>query len=105
MTKPISRTRNVGIYIFDEVEVLDLGGPFEVFPLADFTHGSKHAEVVGSLKLSPDFMRAADALDVLRSFDQCQPGDSCVWPSPRHHPAPGCVAVAKCECAAQPARH
>jgi transcriptional regulator GlxA family with amidase domain len=27
-------TRNVGIYIFDEVEVLDLGGPFEVFSTA-----------------------------------------------------------------------
>ena len=36
MTKPISQTRNVGIYIFDEAEVLDLGGPFEVFLLADF---------------------------------------------------------------------
>ena len=24
-------TRNVGIYLFDEIEVLDLGGPFEVF--------------------------------------------------------------------------
>jgi transcriptional regulator GlxA family with amidase domain len=27
-------TRNVGIYIFDEIEVLDLGGPFEVFSVA-----------------------------------------------------------------------
>ncbi len=27
-------TRNVGIYIYDEVEVLDLGGPFEVFSTA-----------------------------------------------------------------------
>lgn len=27
-------TRNVGIYIFDDVEVLDLGGPFEVFSTA-----------------------------------------------------------------------
>jgi transcriptional regulator GlxA family with amidase domain len=27
-------TRNVGIYIYDEVEVLDLGGPFEVFATA-----------------------------------------------------------------------
>jgi transcriptional regulator GlxA family with amidase domain len=26
--------RNVGIYIFDEIEVLDLGGPFEVFSTA-----------------------------------------------------------------------
>ena len=27
-------TRHVGIYIFDEIEVLDLGGPFEVFSTA-----------------------------------------------------------------------
>ena len=27
-------TRNVGIYIFDEVEVLDFAGPFEVFHTA-----------------------------------------------------------------------
>ena len=27
-------TRNVGIYLFDEIEVLDLGGPFEVFSTA-----------------------------------------------------------------------
>ena len=27
-------TRNVGIYIFDEIEVLDFGGPFEVFSTA-----------------------------------------------------------------------
>jgi transcriptional regulator GlxA family with amidase domain len=27
-------TRNVGIYVFDEIEVLDLGGPFEVFSTA-----------------------------------------------------------------------
>lgn len=27
-------TRNVGIYIFDNIEVLDLGGPFEVFSTA-----------------------------------------------------------------------
>ena len=25
---------NVGIYVFDEIEVLDLGGPFEVFSTA-----------------------------------------------------------------------
>lgn len=26
--------RTIGIYIFDEIEVLDLGGPFEVFSTA-----------------------------------------------------------------------
>ena len=25
---------NVGIFIFDDIEVLDLGGPFEVFSVA-----------------------------------------------------------------------
>lgn len=28
------KARNVGIFIFDEIEVLDLGGPFEVFSTA-----------------------------------------------------------------------
>jgi len=27
-------TRNVGIYIFDEIEVLDLSRPFEMFSMA-----------------------------------------------------------------------
>src|SRR6478609_8430815 len=27
-------TRNIGIYLFDDIEVLDLGGPFEVFSTA-----------------------------------------------------------------------
>ena len=33
-TSLAAMTRNVGIYIFDEIEVLDLGGPFEVFSTA-----------------------------------------------------------------------
>lgn len=33
-TESNTMTRNVGIYIFDEIEVLDLGGPFEVFSTA-----------------------------------------------------------------------
>jgi transcriptional regulator GlxA family with amidase domain len=32
-------TRNVGIYIYDDVEVLDLGGPFEVFATASRMKG------------------------------------------------------------------
>ncbi len=34
MQNPDQMTRNVGIFIFDEIEVLDLGGPFEVFSTA-----------------------------------------------------------------------
>ena len=36
-TKEVGRlhmNRNVGVYIFDEVEVLDFAGPFEVFSTA-----------------------------------------------------------------------
>ncbi|MEZ5977635.1 MAG: DJ-1/PfpI family protein [Planctomycetota bacterium] len=31
MSRPARRTRTVAVFVFDEVEVLDLGGPFEVF--------------------------------------------------------------------------
>jgi transcriptional regulator GlxA family with amidase domain len=66
-------TRNVGIYIFDEIEVLDLGGPFEVFstasrmksrlqpgaekPFEVFTiaDASRIVRARGGLMLKPDF--------------------------------------------------
>jgi transcriptional regulator GlxA family with amidase domain len=34
VSKEIAMTRNVGIYIFDNVEVLDFAGPYEVFTCA-----------------------------------------------------------------------
>jgi transcriptional regulator GlxA family with amidase domain len=66
-------TRNVGIYIFDEIEVLDLGGPFEVFstasrmksrlqpgaenPFEVFTIADtmRHVRARGGLILQPNF--------------------------------------------------
>jgi transcriptional regulator GlxA family with amidase domain len=66
-------TRNVGIYIFDEIEVLDLGGPFEVFstasrmksrlqlgaekPFEVFTIADaiRPVRAHGGLRLQPDF--------------------------------------------------
>lgn len=33
---------NVGIYVFDEVEVLDFAGPFEVFSTASRVHARKY---------------------------------------------------------------
>jgi transcriptional regulator GlxA family with amidase domain len=66
-------TRNVGIYIFDEIEVLDLGGPFEVFSTASRMKSRLHpgaakpfevftiADAIrpvrarGGLRLQPDF--------------------------------------------------
>jgi transcriptional regulator GlxA family with amidase domain len=37
-------TLTVGIYVFDEVEVLDLGGPFEVFSTASRVHSRLHPD-------------------------------------------------------------
>ena len=30
---------NIGIFIYDDIEVLDLGGPFEIFSVAMFIDG------------------------------------------------------------------
>lgn len=37
-------TRSVGIYLFDEVEVLDFAGPFEVFTTASRVHARLHPD-------------------------------------------------------------
>jgi len=37
-------TRNVAVYIFDQVEVLDLAGPFEVFSTASRVYSRLHPE-------------------------------------------------------------
>ncbi len=58
----MSVTRNVGILIFDDVEVMDFCGPFEVFSVADrtcsnnpfnvFTIGEKSGPILARNKLS-----------------------------------------------------
>lgn len=53
-------TRNVGIYIYDDVEVLDLGGPFEVFATASRM----------KLRLTPD---AARPFEVFTIADAVRP--------------------------------
>lgn len=53
-------TRNVGIYIFDEVEVLDLGGPFEVFSTASRM----------KLRLQPDAAKPFEVFTVADSLRQ-----------------------------------
>lgn len=67
-------TRNVGIYIFDEVEVLDFAGPFEVFSTASRVKlriepkGSRPFEVftVGDGKRT---IQARGGLAIVPSFD------------------------------------
>lgn len=40
------KTRNIGIYIYDKVEVLDFAGPFEVFSTASRVRIKQHPEAV-----------------------------------------------------------
>lgn len=77
-------TRNIGIYIFDEVEVLDFAGPFEVFctasrvrariepessrPFEVFTigDGKETVQARGALTMLPNFdISAHPPIDVL----------------------------------------
>jgi transcriptional regulator GlxA family with amidase domain len=67
-------TRNVGIYIFDEVEVLDLGGPFEVFSTASrmkprLSPGSDRPFEVFTIADRPRPVRARGGLMVQPNFD------------------------------------
>lgn len=74
--------RNLGIYIFDQVEVLDFAGPFEVFstasrvfkkvqleaepPFRVFTIGSPRVTARGGLVVEPEFrLTSHPKIDVL----------------------------------------
>lgn len=82
----IAKTRTVGILVFDEVEVLDVAGPFEVFSVTrlnemnrDFTESpfrilllssdTKPIKAIGGLKLQPDYI-----------FENCPPLDLFIVP-------------------------
>lgn len=75
-------TRTIGIFVFDDVEVLDLGGPFEVFSVASrvavrrgeqspfspvmIATGSGPVHARGGFRVLPDFtLEDHPALDVL----------------------------------------
>ena len=77
-------TKNIGIYIFDDVEVLDFAGPFEVFntagrvalksapllpvPFRDFTIGAGSSQIKtrGGMMVKPQYtLRSHPPLDVL----------------------------------------
>lgn len=67
-------TRNVGIYIFDEVEVLDLGGPFEVFSTASrvssrWQPGTEQPFEVFTIADAFGTVRARGGLRVQPNFD------------------------------------
>lgn len=73
--------RNVAILIFDDVEVLDFAGPFEVFALTDELHG--HAEFhTFTVAMKPGTVRARNGLKVVPDFtlENCPPPHVIVVP-------------------------
>jgi len=59
--------KNVAILVFDDVEVLDFAGPFEVFAVADELHGHELFHTF-TLALKPGTVRARNGLKVVPDF-------------------------------------
>ena len=76
--------KNVAIFAFDDVEVLDFAGPFEVFALADelHSHDAFHTFIVAE---SPSTLRARNGLKVVPDFtlENCPPPHVLVIPGGR----------------------
>jgi transcriptional regulator GlxA family with amidase domain len=76
--------KNVAILIFDDVEVLDFAGPFEVFALTDelCNHEAFHAFMFAE---SPGSVRARNGLKVVPDFtlENCPPPHVLVVPGGR----------------------
>ncbi len=66
-------SRNVGIYLFEDVEVLDFAGPFEVFTTASRVHERLHPDQAGpfrvfSIALTSAPVRARAGLRIVPDF-------------------------------------
>lgn len=73
--------RTIAILIFDEVEVLDFAGPFEVFAVTDEVRGYDTFHVV-TVAPAPGPIRARNGLRVVpdHDFSNCPPPDLLVVP-------------------------
>ena len=61
--------KTVGIFLFNEVEVLDFAGPFEVFSLAESENSSERAFRVCTIARTNAPIRARNGLIVLPTYD------------------------------------
>lgn len=75
------KTRIVSLLIFDDVEVLDFAGPFEVFGIAQSPAGEAHF-VVHTVAETTTPVRARNGLTITptHSFDSVPPADLLVVP-------------------------
>jgi len=75
-------SRTVGILLFDEVEVLDFAGPFEVFSLASYLESGEKAFSVKTVSETGGLIRARNGLMVTPeySFDNAPDFDILIVP-------------------------
>jgi transcriptional regulator GlxA family with amidase domain len=73
-------TRNVAILIFDDVEVLDFCGPFEVFGVAGRNDNPKPFNVYTVAEKSPITARNGLSVNPTYSLDNCLPPDILLVP-------------------------
>ncbi|MEO7414998.1 MAG: DJ-1/PfpI family protein [Opitutaceae bacterium] len=73
--------RNVAVFIFDEVEVLDFAGPFEVFSVADGLQGGETFHVF-TFAETPGTVRARHGLKVVPTYtlENCAAPDVLIIP-------------------------
>ena len=60
---------NVGILLFNEVEVLDFAGPFEVFSIASYSNYQQKPFTVKTVAQTTDLISARNGLKVQPDFD------------------------------------
>lgn len=73
--------KNVAILVFDDVEILDFAGPFEVFAVADELHNHEPFHTF-TLALAPGSIRARNGLKLVPDFtlENCPPPHVLVIP-------------------------
>ena len=61
--------RKVGILIFNEVEVMDFAGPFEVFSITECNEKNEKAFEVNTIARTKELIRARNGLKILPDYD------------------------------------
>jgi transcriptional regulator GlxA family with amidase domain len=75
-------TRNVAIFMFDDVEVLDFAGPFEVFSVTSELNKDSRPFAVSTVAEHPGAVSARNGLNVNPhcTFSDCPPPDILIVP-------------------------
>lgn len=65
----MSEQKNVGILLFNEVEVLDFAGPYEVFSITTYNEGNEKPFKVHTVAQTKDLIKARNGLKIQPDYD------------------------------------